>query len=183
MPVAMTAGLLQRPVAVQSLDQARRHGGPPTLVTAPEDGPTHALPSAAGSDAYTGAAPLLAALDQAWPTTSTAAPAMVAPLARAAADSFTTAEVQPVGTTTTVTITPGPTALLSRAATPAASAAAAATAPSIVEASAAASPAAGSGHGGADVATDELYEHIVERLRRDLLFERERMGDLLGDLP
>jgi hypothetical protein len=30
---------------------------------------------------------------------------------------------------------------------------------------------------------DELYEHVVERLRRDLLVERERMGDLLGDLP
>jgi hypothetical protein len=30
---------------------------------------------------------------------------------------------------------------------------------------------------------DELYEHVVERLRRDLLAERERMGDLLGDLP
>ena len=27
---------------------------------------------------------------------------------------------------------------------------------------------------------DELYEQIIERLRRDLLAERERMGDLLG---
>ena len=30
---------------------------------------------------------------------------------------------------------------------------------------------------------DDLYEQVVERLRRDLLCERERMGDLLGDLP
>ena len=30
---------------------------------------------------------------------------------------------------------------------------------------------------------DEIYEQVVERLRRDLLVERERMGDLLGDLP
>ena len=30
---------------------------------------------------------------------------------------------------------------------------------------------------------DDLYEHVVARLRRDLLVERERMGDLLGDLP
>ena len=29
---------------------------------------------------------------------------------------------------------------------------------------------------------DEIYEQVVERLRRDLLAERERMGDLLGDL-
>jgi hypothetical protein len=27
---------------------------------------------------------------------------------------------------------------------------------------------------------DELYERIIERLRRDLLAERERVGDLLG---
>ena len=29
---------------------------------------------------------------------------------------------------------------------------------------------------------DDIYEGIIERLRRDLLAERERMGDLLGDL-
>jgi hypothetical protein len=29
---------------------------------------------------------------------------------------------------------------------------------------------------------DDIYDHVVERLRRDLLAERERMGDLLGDL-
>jgi hypothetical protein len=30
---------------------------------------------------------------------------------------------------------------------------------------------------------DLLYEDIVRRLRRDLLIERERHGDLLGGLP
>lgn len=30
---------------------------------------------------------------------------------------------------------------------------------------------------------DDVYEQVLERLRRDLLTERERMGDLLGDLP
>ncbi|HSI80974.1 MAG TPA: hypothetical protein VK919_10015, partial [Solirubrobacterales bacterium] len=29
---------------------------------------------------------------------------------------------------------------------------------------------------------DELYEQFAERLRRELLLERERIGDLLGDL-
>jgi len=29
---------------------------------------------------------------------------------------------------------------------------------------------------------DEIYEKVVERLRRDLLIEREKMGDVLGDL-
>jgi hypothetical protein len=38
-------------------------------------------------------------------------------------------------------------------------------------------------HAVASPEMDELYEHVVERLRRELLFERERMGDLLGDLP
>jgi hypothetical protein len=38
-------------------------------------------------------------------------------------------------------------------------------------------------HAAASPDVDELYEHLVERLRRDLLHERERMGDLLGDLP
>ncbi len=42
---------------------------------------------------------------------------------------------------------------------------------------------AGASHAATSPDVDELYEHIVERLRRDLLFERERMGDLLGDLP
>jgi hypothetical protein len=29
---------------------------------------------------------------------------------------------------------------------------------------------------------DELYEQMIERLRRDLLDERERMGDLVGGI-
>jgi hypothetical protein len=37
------------------------------------------------------------------------------------------------------------------------------------------------GHVSADM--DDVYEHVVDRLRRDLLAERERMSDLLGDLP
>jgi hypothetical protein len=32
-----------------------------------------------------------------------------------------------------------------------------------------------------DIAADHMYENVVERLRRDLLAERERMGNLLGD--
>jgi hypothetical protein len=32
-----------------------------------------------------------------------------------------------------------------------------------------------------DIAADDVYENVVERLRRDLLAERERMGNLLGD--
>jgi hypothetical protein len=32
-----------------------------------------------------------------------------------------------------------------------------------------------------DIAADHVYENVVERLRRDLLAERERMGNLLGD--
>jgi hypothetical protein len=31
--------------------------------------------------------------------------------------------------------------------------------------------------------TGQSYESIVDELRRDLLRQRERMGDLLGDLP
>jgi hypothetical protein len=34
-----------------------------------------------------------------------------------------------------------------------------------------------------DIAADHVYENVVERLRRDLLAERERMGNLLGDWP
>jgi hypothetical protein len=30
---------------------------------------------------------------------------------------------------------------------------------------------------------EDVYDHVVERLRHDLLAERERMGDPLGDLP
>jgi hypothetical protein len=42
------------------------------------------------------------------------------------------------------------------------------------------SPSAGGG-GGGDI--DEIYDQVIQRLRRDLLADRERMGDLLGDLP
>jgi hypothetical protein len=41
-------------------------------------------------------------------------------------------------------------------------------------------PASGGG-GGGDI--DEIYDQVIERLRRELLADRERMGDLLGDLP
>lgn len=34
-----------------------------------------------------------------------------------------------------------------------------------------------------DIAADHVYENVVDRLRRDLLAERERMGNLLGDWP
>jgi hypothetical protein len=37
------------------------------------------------------------------------------------------------------------------------------------------------GSGGRDI--DEIYDQVMQRLRRDLLADRERMGDLLGDLP
>jgi hypothetical protein len=30
---------------------------------------------------------------------------------------------------------------------------------------------------------ERVYEQMLGRLRRDLMAERERMGDLLGDLP
>jgi hypothetical protein len=46
-------------------------------------------------------------------------------------------------------------------------------------ASAPAAPGAGGGGGGN---IDEIYEQVVDRLRRDLLVEREKMGDMLGDL-
>jgi hypothetical protein len=47
----------------------------------------------------------------------------------------------------------------------------------------ASSGGASASHAGASPQADDLYEHVIERLRRDLLSERERMGDLLGDLP
>lgn len=34
-----------------------------------------------------------------------------------------------------------------------------------------------------DAAADQMYENVVDRLRRDLLAERERMGNLLGEWP
>jgi hypothetical protein len=39
----------------------------------------------------------------------------------------------------------------------------------------------GGGGGGGDI--DEIYDQVIEKLRRELLADRERMGDLLGDLP
>ena len=39
----------------------------------------------------------------------------------------------------------------------------------------------GGGGGGGDI--DEIYDQVIERLRRELLADRERMGDVLGDLP
>ena len=37
------------------------------------------------------------------------------------------------------------------------------------------------GGGGGDI--EEIYDQVIERLRRELLADRERMGDVLGDLP
>lgn len=58
--------------------------------------------------------------------------------------------------------------------------AAASDAPAATE-SAPAPAAQGGGGGGGDI--EEIYTQVIERLRRDLLADRERMGDLLGDLP
>ena len=44
-------------------------------------------------------------------------------------------------------------------------------------------PAQGGGGGGGGGDIEEIYTQVIERLRRDLLADRERMGDLLGDLP
>jgi hypothetical protein len=44
-------------------------------------------------------------------------------------------------------------------------------------------PAAATAPAGAGADDDELYERVIDRLRRELMTERERMGDLLGDLP
>ena len=47
-----------------------------------------------------------------------------------------------------------------------------------------AAPAGAAPPAGAPAPTiDEIYEQVVERLRHDLLVERERMGDLIGGLP
>jgi hypothetical protein len=42
-------------------------------------------------------------------------------------------------------------------------------------------PRGSSGGGGSDI--EEIYDQVMQRLRRDLLADRERMGDMLGDLP
>ncbi len=44
-------------------------------------------------------------------------------------------------------------------------------------------PAPAPGVPSSSASIDEIYEQVLERLRRDLLTERERMGDLLGELP
>jgi hypothetical protein len=36
--------------------------------------------------------------------------------------------------------------------------------------------------GGGGPQLDDIYDHVLRRLKRDLLREREQMGDLLGDL-
>ena len=35
----------------------------------------------------------------------------------------------------------------------------------------------------AGIEIEDLYDELVERLRRDLIGERERMGDIVGELP
>ena len=42
-------------------------------------------------------------------------------------------------------------------------------------------PRASAGGAGGDI--EEIYDQVMQRLRRDLLADRERMGDMLGDLP
>jgi hypothetical protein len=37
--------------------------------------------------------------------------------------------------------------------------------------------------GGGSTDIEEIYDQVMQRLRRDLLADRERMGDMLGDLP
>jgi hypothetical protein len=81
-----------------------------------------------------------------------------------------------------------PVALLARAADEAPSepveaeapAAAPSTAPTSATAPSSSAPAPAA-HGGSDI--EDIYEQVIQRLRRELLVERERMGDLLGDLP
>ena len=50
-------------------------------------------------------------------------------------------------------------------------------------ASPAPAPAQGGGGGGGGGDIEEIYTQVIDRLRRELLADRERMGDLLGDLP
>jgi hypothetical protein len=57
-----------------------------------------------------------------------------------------------------------------------------ASAPAEPAAAPAPAPAAPSAAHGSTGDLDEIYDHVVTRLRRDLLREREQMGDLLGDL-
>jgi hypothetical protein len=54
--------------------------------------------------------------------------------------------------------------------------------PVVVRSAAPAEPAIARAKGGGGASGDS-YDQFVERLRRDLLREREQYGDLLGDLP
>jgi hypothetical protein len=57
--------------------------------------------------------------------------------------------------------------------------------PSAIAAPAAAAERAAqaAGRGAEEIAHERMYEQVVDRLRRDLLAERERMGNLLGEWP
>jgi hypothetical protein len=57
--------------------------------------------------------------------------------------------------------------------------------PSAIGAPAAAAEraAAAATHGAEEAAHERMYQQVVDRLRRDLLAERERMGNLLGEWP
>jgi hypothetical protein len=57
--------------------------------------------------------------------------------------------------------------------------------PSAIGAPAAAAERAAqaAGRGADEIAHERMYEQVVDRLRRDLLAERERMGNLLGEWP
>jgi hypothetical protein len=59
-----------------------------------------------------------------------------------------------------------------------------AAAPAVPAPAAAPAPEAHEPHAGhaPDVDYDDIYDHVLRRLRRDLLREREQMGDVLGDL-
>lgn len=101
---------------------------------------------------------------------------------------LTGADLVEQGGTASVTFAPAavssaPRAVLARA--EAEPAPVAAPVPVSAGASAATSAPAPGGAGHAPAAPDmtEVYEHVVEQLRRELLVERERMGDLTGDLP
>ena len=45
------------------------------------------------------------------------------------------------------------------------------------------SRAAVTGPAAEEAAHERMHEQVVDRLRRDLLSERERMGNLLGEWP
>ena len=49
------------------------------------------------------------------------------------------------------------------------------------EAGSAAAAALGGDPDTVEAAIDDIYEKVVDRLRRQLLLEREQMGDLTGD--